>query len=290
MITAEYQNGNCTVQIKEDGTKVREYEGTPRPVHPESIDLKITDYCNLSCSFCHEQSTIQGGHADLDWAMDKLKDMPAGVEIAIGGGNPLTHPDIAKFLIFLKKRGIIANLTVNQSHITPFLSKISQFLDKELIKGLGVSVNSKNLDDIEQIYNNNVVFHLIVGVHSVSILMKIVQKFEHPKVLLLGYKQFGRGIDHYSSKVRYNIKKWGWMIRKFMDKTAVMSFDNLAIDQMKLKRFFPGKTWEEFYMGDEGQFTMYIDAVKKEYAVSSTSDRRPCHGRIKDMFKDVRNG
>ena len=32
-----YQNGNTTVTLMSDGTKIREYEGTPIVFHPESI-------------------------------------------------------------------------------------------------------------------------------------------------------------------------------------------------------------------------------------------------------------
>lgn len=47
-----YQNGNTTVTLMSDGTKIREYEGVPLVVHPESIDIKITDYCDMGCSYC----------------------------------------------------------------------------------------------------------------------------------------------------------------------------------------------------------------------------------------------
>jgi hypothetical protein len=47
--------------------------------------------------------------------------------------------------------------------------------------------------------------------------------------------------------------------------------------------------WDEFYMGEEGQFTMYVDSVNKEYAMSSVSiDRHPLLDDISPMFADVR--
>lgn len=54
---AKYQNGNTTVIIMNDGTKIREYENAPEILHPESIDVKITDYCDMGCAYCHESST-----------------------------------------------------------------------------------------------------------------------------------------------------------------------------------------------------------------------------------------
>ena len=60
-----YMNGNTLVTIYEDGTKVREYDGTPVPVHPESMDVKITNACDAGCRYCHEKSVPSGKHADL---------------------------------------------------------------------------------------------------------------------------------------------------------------------------------------------------------------------------------
>ncbi len=44
-------------------------------------------------------------------------------------------------------------------------------------------------------------------------------------------------------------------------------------------------------MGDEGQFTMYIDAVKKEFAVNSITEEKrrfPLTDDIRTMFHQVR--
>ena len=42
-------------------------------------------------------------------------------------------------------------------------------------------------------------------------------------------------------------------------------------------------------MGNDGQYTMFIDLVNKEFAVSSTwSDRYPIMDNIVDMFKKVK--
>jgi len=59
-ILHSYQNGNTLVNLYNDGTKTREYEGEPKPVFPESIDVKITNYCDAGCTFCHEKSTRLG--------------------------------------------------------------------------------------------------------------------------------------------------------------------------------------------------------------------------------------
>ena len=55
----------------------------------------------------------------------------------------------------------------------------------------------------------------------------------------------------------------------------MVSFDNLAIEQLDVKRLFTNKGWDKFYMGDDFCSTMYIDAIKQNYAPTSrSSDRR----------------
>lgn len=42
-------------------------------------------------------------------------------------------------------------------------------------------------------------------------------------------------------------------------------------------------------MGDDGEFTMYVDLVKEEYAVSSVSPRKKLFSNnIETIFKDVK--
>ena len=49
------------------------------------------------------------------------------------------------------------------------------------------------------------------------------------------------------------------------------------------------KEWEEFYMGDDGNFTMYIDLVNQEFAKSSVStERYPITENIRDMFNKIK--
>ena len=66
---SEYYNGNHKVSLYANGTKIKE-TNNPNADHftyeyPESFDLKITDYCDGGCKFCHENSTTNGKHADL---------------------------------------------------------------------------------------------------------------------------------------------------------------------------------------------------------------------------------
>lgn len=274
-----YLNGNTNVEIYSDGTKIRSYEGEPRPLYPESMDCKITNYCDnpLCAKWCHEMSNTSGKHADLVLGLKLLEDFPSGCELAIGGGNPLSHPGLCAFTKELSSRGVICNLTVNSYHVKSHRGQLFELIDKQYIKGVGISYFRRYIEDCDVVVSDtpNAVFHLILGVHTVDDLKLIAERYSNPKVLLLGYKQYGNGSTYFNPKVEQALYKWYTEIFAFFNIAGLtLSFDNLAIQQLNLKRFFPQKEWDKFYMGDDGTFTMFLDLVERKYTTSSTSSRR----------------
>jgi hypothetical protein len=269
-----YTNGNTRVTIYADGTKVREYSDSPVVMFPESMDVKITDYCDMGCAYCHENSTMHGAHADIDVLLDIIGELPSGVEIAIGGGNPLAHPRLILFLKRLKEMGIISNITINQSHIADYWEDIVRLVTENLVKGMGISITDVESGDIPLVLSisDNVVFHVIAGVADVTVL-DVLSRYPQSKVLILGYKAFGRGIGYHSAVVDKNIKEWRISLREYIGR-CVMAFDNLAIKQLNVRALFTDEGWKRFYMGDDFSFTMYLDAVRQEYAPTSCSEDR----------------
>ena len=69
----------------------------------------------------------------------------------------------------------------------------------------------------------------------------------------------------------------------------VVSFDNLALEQLRLKYIIPKKYYETHFMGEDGQYTMYIDLVKQEFAKNSiSSERFKILPKINEMFEKIR--
>lgn len=284
-----YNNGNYNVKIFDDGTKIRENDlDFLSPSFPENIDLKITDYCDAGCAWCHENSTKKGDHGSIHHEF--LDTLTPYTELAIGGGNPLSHPGLIEFLEYMKSRKIICNLTVNQVHFEKEQDYIEKLVGNKLIYGLGVSLlnpTTKFLDMVTK-YDNTII-HTINGVTSIKQYEKLSDK--GLKILILGYKLLRRGNEYYarSSKVedfKFELKE---KLPNLLDKFKTVSFDNLAINQLEIKKLVSEDYWNEFYMGDDGNYTMYIDLVKEEFAASSTrTDRYPLMKNIIDMFNVVR--
>jgi len=302
----KYQNGPVNVTIYEDGTKIREWDDakygiTPKLEFPESFDCKITNKCSgVECIFCHENSTPNGSHGDLKKLNELLEksNLPAGIEIAIGGGNPCEHPDLTWFLKESKKRGHIINMTMNYRHINStgkFRYQVLYYLLTGLIKGLGISVRFDNinkfLEDTElQEASSNIVLHIIEGINQYSDISNILYNcnWKNPKVLILGYKCFGRALRCVEPKSSTEI--WKNNIKEFV-KTfkGVVSFDNLAIKRLDILNQFPKEIIDKNYMGEDGTHTMYIDMVSEKYAKQSTSTQRKSINNLnlREMYIDI---
>lgn len=292
-ILGSYKNNDYTCTMFSDGTKIRwNDKDSFNPIKPESIDLKITNRCNMECGMCHENSTPDGEHGDI-LNLPFIDTMFPYSEVAIGGGNPLTHPDLIEFLEHLKERKIIASMTVNQLHFMHNIDLLKELTDKKLIYGLGISyIGGCHENCIEAIKQfPNAVVHVINGIVHMDGLEALANN--DLKILVLGYKEFRRGkalYDECGSQINYLKAQFYGLLPKIVNDGwfKCISFDNLAIKQLEPKRLMSEKDYKEFYMGDDGSFSLYVDSVKREFAKSSVSvERFPMMDDIADMFKKV---
>lgn len=282
---AQYRNGNYTVKLYNDGTKIKTTkEDNFIAKFPDSMDLKITDYCDMNCPMCHEKSSVNGKHGNLN--EEFLSTLKKGTELAIGGGNPLSHPDLIPFLTRMKGQGVICNLTVNETHLKKEQKLINELISKKLIYGLGVSIKAYNeyATTFAKSYKNTVL-HVINGIFTDY--DKISD--QDLKILILGYKMFGKGENYYSEEIENNKQHTKELLPSLLDKFDCVSFDNLALDQLDVKNLISKEEYESMYMGDDGEATMYIDLINRQFAKSSTSvDRYPIEENIITMFDKVK--
>ena len=291
MKIGSYINGNTTVSIFDDGTKIRmTKDAFFNPEKPESMDMKITNMCDMGCPQCHEKSVPDGKHGDIT-DIPFLDTLNPYTEIAIGGGNPLAHPDLIPFLIMLSAKNFIPNMTVNQFHFQTNFEKIDRLVDAQLIYGLGISLNNAFEEGfIERVQKfPNAVIHVIAGVTPLADIKRLYDC--GLKVLILGYKKFGRGEAYYAAHelVDQNITALRDELPEMIKHFNVVSFDNLAVEQMNVRSLLSEDEWNEFYMGNDGEFTMYVDMVNRQFAKSSVSTTRyPISDDIAEMFQKVR--
>lgn len=291
-LLGRYKNGNFVTTILSDGTKIRETKDDEFiPSFAENMDIKICNYCDMGCKFCHEGSTINGKFGNIlnEKFIDTLHPYQ---EVAIGGGDATSHPDLIPFLQKLKEKKVIANMTVNQIHFEKKQELIKKLFDEKLIYGLGVSLVNPTKHFIELIKQYpNAVIHVINGVLKPSDVKALENN--NLKMLILGYKHLRRGNEYFEEEQNDIEVKQQWLYENLEDiiqKFKVVSFDNLAIEQLNVKRLLTQEEWDEFYMGDDGKVTYYVDMVERKFAQSSTApfDKRyDLLDSVDDMFKVI---
>ena len=286
-----YVNGYTIVVLYTDGTKIR-YVKTgekPAPEHPESIDLKITNRCSgTNCAFCAEQSSPDGRHAVLECQI--IDSLHPYTELAIGGGNPLEHPQLLGFLAHMYTKSIICNLTVNAVHFMNNIPLLERLRDMELIHGLGISVPTAIPDGLIPALKDfpNAVIHTIAGVTPRSVYDQLA---DHDlNLLILGFKTKGKGMEYLRDR-RWLPDRMFYLSDSIEDMRPHfkgIAFDNLAVEQLNLRDIFP-EEFDELYMGDDGDFTMYIDLVAGKYGKSSTHPLRDIDaGTVTELFQKLK--
>ena len=289
-----YRNGNYDVYINTaNGTKIRKNDlDFFDPQFPESMDIKLTNCCKHGCKMCHENSTPDGKHGDIMNAKF-IETLHPYTELALGGGNPLEHPDLEAFLYKCKDLKLIPSMTVHQADFLDNLDLLRRYRDEKLLYGIGVSISYVTDELIEALQEfPNAVCHIIAGIATETVINKLAHN--NLKILILGYKIFRRGEDLYKKDnttidflIQYMYDILPVMIEENWFNT--ISFDNLAIEQLKPNRLMSEHEYSEFFMGEDGSHTLFVDLVNNNFAVSSTwEDRYPITDNIVDMFNKVK--
>lgn len=276
-ILGSYTNGNHVTTICDDGTRIRETLNEADTDFTfdsaENFDCKITNYCDGGCAYCHEGSSIKGKHCDIDLAIfDTLHPFQ---EIALGGGNIFSHPQLEELLKKIKEQNAIANITVNQKHLKKNKDLIKLFIDNKLINGIGISLTDSSDDEDKSIiesFGNNCVIHVINGIFTEKDLDFIKDK----KVLILGYKDnIRKGKKFYDANTLEIEKNKQWLkdnLEKIKESVKSISFDNLALLQLDVKNTLniDDDYWNIVYQGREATSTFYVDAVTRTIGKTST--------------------
>ena len=272
---ATYKNGNTWTTIYDDGTKTHftkddEFEFE----FPESHDISISQCCDNGCEWCYYGCSPTGKHGKLTgWKF--FDSMRPYTEIAINLQFPL-HPHLESFLFEMRQRKIIVNATINQNHFMSDSGRelIEAYSDLGLIKGIGISLTDPTqegfIDEVKKY--PNAVIHIIAGVTPWEDIQYLMG--HGLKLLILGYKKTGRGKKYYDGLFIPIITQMKYLeggLDEVINGFKVVSFDNLAIEQLHIRDRLSDKEWNMFYGGDDGTVTFFIDLVKGVFARNSLS-------------------
>lgn len=175
---------------------------------PELADISISNRCSKGCSFCYKDSTPEGHIMTYDeycQVLDSLCSPENGTifQVAIGGGEPLEHPDFFKIVDETAKRGIVLNFTTNGRLLTSDVSA--------KIKGKvgAMAISASNIKEVclikpllEWCDGIKVNIHYILSMDSIQDAVGLINgKYNDilnglNAVVFLTYKPAGRGNEN----------------------------------------------------------------------------------------------
>lgn len=172
--------------------------------HPELVDISISNHCSKACSFCYRNSTKNNSFMTLEEynnILDLLQHPKWGnvFQIAIGGGEPLEHPDFIEIIKATHYRKIVPNFTTNGD-------LIDKTIAKEIASKVGaVAISCQNIDelytpkvDILSEHGIKTNIHFLLNSDTLQQAINIL-KGEYNKsltkinaIIFLTYKPYGR--------------------------------------------------------------------------------------------------
>ncbi|MDP4209683.1 MAG: radical SAM protein [Bacteroidota bacterium] len=114
---------------------------------PELVDISISNHCSKGCDYCYRNSKPDNSFMSLDdykFVLSSLNHQKYGnvFQVALGGGEPLEHPEILEILNITRQFNIVPNFTTNGKNIT------QSIIDNIYGKVGAVAVSLNNMNDI----------------------------------------------------------------------------------------------------------------------------------------------
>lgn len=266
------------------GTKIRmSFEDgvdTSFSTAPELVDLKITDHCHKGCKYCYQDSNPNGKGADANQLYSIVRELAKleVFEIAIGGGEPTTHPQFLELLRYTQEHGIVPNFSTgslqwidSKSFADTVRSTCGSFaysIRSDEYQGRVIAEYAEALDKAELRGKGTLQVVFLPNTPQWELEELVKSAREHKiKITFLGFKNIGRGanfVPRYKKQAPINWKK-------ILPASDLIGFDTVMIRQHHKELLAAGVSKWSMSIA-EGTHSMYIDAVSHKIGPSSFCD------------------
>lgn len=263
---------------------------------PELVDISISNHCSKGCDFCYRDSKPDNSFMTIEdyrFALSSLNHPKYGnvFQVALGGGEPLEHPNFMEIINITREFNIVPNFTTNGDSITESLAK-------ELSNKVGaIALSSNNIEEIEDtnidiFIDNNIRtnIHYVVDNTNVGQAINILKgKFNSKLVgvnaiVFLTFKPSGRGSDELTLKLNNELSTFLDLIDK-NNCSCSIGFDACFVP---LLMHYTKTNRDIIDSCEVGYFSVYIDE-KLNVSPCSFSNGRDSFNLRNYSFYDIWN-
>ena len=172
---------------------------------PELADISISNHCSKGCNFCYRGSRKNYKFMslkDYEFLLKQLQHDKWGnvFQVALGGGEPLEHPNFLEIVNITNSYNIVPNFTSNGEYLT--IDIIGELKKKVGAMAISVTdIQDLNVGIISTLHENEIKcnIHYLLTLQNIKQAIEILngrynKYLDHVNaIIFLTYKPMGRG-------------------------------------------------------------------------------------------------
>ena len=235
---------------------------------PELADISISNHCSKGCSYCYRKSAKNNEFMPLEQyerVLEALNHPKYGnvFQVALGGGEPLEHPEFAQIIEATLKREIVPNFTTNGMFLTEDVCKAIQ----GKVGAVALSITRVAELEREKVamlrkYDIRTNVHYVLSAKNIEEAIEIVcgkhnEVFEGVNaVIFLTYKPTGRGTKDGVLQAGEEMERFVQKVNDDSNSGLKIGFDACFVPNLLHKGF--KHTWM-VDVCEAGFFSVYVD-------------------------------
>lgn len=264
---------------------------------PELADISISNHCTKGCSFCYRNSGNNYEWMSVEDYCSVLEAMNHPkygnvFQVALGGGEPLEHPDFLAIINETVKRGIVPNFTTNGVFLTEDVcNNIQGKVGAVAISAITLHDIEKDKVDMLHYYGIETNIHYVLSSENIEEATEIAcGKYNQlvagvNAIIFLTYKPAGRaGFE--------GVLKRGEDYNAFLNAIGMKNVDRpkLGFDACFVPMLLSNATFSPMLVDccEGGFFSVYIDH-KKNVSPCSFSGGKDAYSLDEYDFYDIWN-
>lgn len=238
---------------------------------PELADISISNHCTKGCDFCYRNSGNNQEWMpvkDYCQVLESMNHPQYGnvFQVALGGGEPLEHPEFLPIIEETVKRGIVPNFTTNGLNLTESIcGKIQGKVGAVALSTISVEdIDQQKLKMLQQ-YSVETNIHYVLSSENIDEAIEIARgKYNQHldcvnAIIFLTYKPAGRGTSKDVVKKSAELERFVSVIGEKGINRPRIGFDACFVPMLLSQSVVPSSLVD---CCEGGFFSVYVDHKK----------------------------